>query len=47
LRWRAVERGRRVRKPQPEKEHAMIAAFALAIVGIVALGTVQLAAHAR
>jgi hypothetical protein len=51
LRWRAVERTSRTGAPQrtrSEKEHAMMFAFALAIVGIAVLGTLELAAtHAR
>jgi hypothetical protein len=48
LRWRGVEQLRkRTAAPdrtRSEKEHAMMFAFALAIVGIAVLGSLELAA---
>lgn len=43
LRWREVERAARPRT-RSEKEHAMMFAFALALVGVVVLGSLQVAA---
>jgi hypothetical protein len=42
LRWRGDERSSRGLEPAAEKEHTMIVAFALAIVGAVVLGSLDL-----
>jgi hypothetical protein len=44
LRWRAVERSSKGLETSSRKEHAMMFAFALALVGLVVLGSLNLAA---
>ena len=39
-----MERGRKDGKPEVETEEVMIFAFALALVGVVVLGTLQIVA---
>ncbi len=44
LRWRAVETTSPSPETRSEKEHAMMFAFALALVGVAVLGSLNLAA---
>jgi hypothetical protein len=48
LRWRAGERSSKGLQPSSRKEHVMMFAFALALVGVVVLGSLNfVAAHSR
>jgi uncharacterized membrane protein len=48
LRWRADERCSKASKRSSRKEHVMMFAFVLALVGVVVLGSLQIvAAHAH